>query len=164
MILFSGITEPLLQLQTDPSLFVASAANQMLAHILVFCQSASATGYNGVDDQGDGRTLPSSHGDVVVAVCEYLKQCLVSEDDTHHHKNVQNLRLLTLLLAQVQSPLREKLFQTAAGSLEELAAAGYSQLTVPLMDVIMTAHRYSGSVTLSLTTCRKWDQVSSCQG
>lgn len=116
----------------------------MLAHILVFSQSVSATGCNGVDDQGDGRELPSTHRDVAVAVSEYLKQCLVPGDGAHLHQTVQNLKLLALLLAQVRPPLRDKLFQTAAGSLEDLATAGYSQLTLPLMDVIMAAYRYSG--------------------
>lgn len=116
----------------------------MLAHILVFSQSVSATGCNGVDDQGDGRELPSTHRDVAVAVSEYLKQCLVPGDGAHLHQTVQNLKLLALLLAQVQPPLRDELFQTAAGSLEDLATGGYSQFTLPLMDVIMAAYRYSG--------------------
>lgn len=115
----------------------------MLAHILVFCQSVFASGYNGADDHGDRKELTSIHGDVMAAVSKYLKQFLVPGDDAHLHQTVQNLKLLALLLAQVQPPLRDELFQTAAGSLEDLVTAGHSQLTLPLMDVIMAAYRYS---------------------
>lgn len=138
---FSEILKPLLQLQTDPSLFVISAANQMLAHILVLCQSAVAPGCNSVDDHG--KELTSTHSDVVVAVSDYLKHFLAPADDANLYQTVQNLKLLALLLSQVQPPLRDELFQTAAGTLENLVAAGYSQLTLPLMDVIMAAYRCS---------------------
>lgn len=134
--------KPLLQLQTDPSLFVAYAANQMLAHILVLCQSV-APGHNGGDDHANRKELTSTQSDVVVAVSDHLKHFLVPGDDANLHQSVQNLKLVALLLSQVQSPLREELFQTAAGSLEDLVTAGYSQLTLPLMDVIMAAYRYS---------------------
>lgn len=121
----------------------------MLAHILVFFQSVSSAGCNGVDKKGDGRNHSSVHSDVVVAVSEYLKRSLVPEDNTKIHQSVQTLKLLALLLAQVGPPLQDTLFQTATDSLEELVTAGYSQLTLPLMDVIVTAHRYTGSVTWS---------------
>lgn len=121
----------------------------MLAHILVFFQSVSSAGYNGVDKKGAGRNHSSIHSDVVVAVSEYLKRSLVPEDNTKLHQSVQTLKLLALLLAQVGPPLQDTLFKTAANSLEELVTAGYSQLTLPLMDVIMAAHRYTGSLKLS---------------
>lgn len=124
----------------------------MLADILVFCQSVFAFGCNGVDEHGDRKELTSTHSDIVVAVSDYLKQFLVPGDDSHLHQTVQNLKLLALLLAQVQPPLREELFQTAAGFLEDLATAGYSQLTLPLMDVIMAAYRYSGFQAVQLVT------------
>lgn len=126
----------------------------MLVHILVFCQSVFAAGCNGVDDHGDRKELFSTQGDVVVAVSDYLKQFLVPGDDANLHRTVQNLKLLALLLAQVQPPLQGELFQTAASSLEDLAAAGYSQLTLPLMDVIMAAYRYSGSEAVQQVTFR----------
>lgn len=140
---FSGIIKPLLQLQTDPSLFVASAANQMLADILVVCQSFVAPGCSGVDDNGDGKELKSTHSDILLAVFDYLRRSLVPGDDANLRPPVQNLKLLALLLSHVQPPLRDELFQTAAGSLEDLVTAGYCQLTLPLMDIIMAAYRYS---------------------
>lgn len=161
-------TLPLLQLQTDASLFVASAANQMLAHILLFFQPTSPAGFNGVDKKhGDGKTTRASIADiehsgipmetsqdyttVVTAILEYLKESLVPKENTGLHQSLQILKLLALLLAQARPSLRDKLLQTVAGSLEELATAGYSQLTLPLMDIILAAHR--------LTTSLIWPQT-----
>ncbi|GAA6229619.1 BRCA1-associated ATM activator 1 [Lates japonicus] len=157
----ADFTLPLLQLQTDASLFVASAANQMLAHILLFFQPTSPAGFNGVDKKhGDGKmTRQASIADiehsgipmetsqdytaVVTAISEYLKESLVPKENTGLHQSLQILKLLTLLLAQARPSLRDKLLQTVAGSLEELATAGYSQLTLPLMDIILAAYSSS---------------------
>nr|XP_046227796.1 BRCA1-associated ATM activator 1 isoform X2 [Scatophagus argus] len=136
----SGFTEPLLQLQMDSSLFVASAANQMLAHILHFFQSDSSATRNGVDDKDNGRKQTLIHADVVLAISEYLKQSLVPKESTQLHQSVQILKLLALLLAQAGPPLRDQLLLTVADSLEELVTAGCSQLTLPLMDVILAAY------------------------
>ncbi|XP_051242640.1 BRCA1-associated ATM activator 1 [Dicentrarchus labrax] len=153
----SDFIEPLLQLQTDTSLFVASAANQMLAHILLFFQPVLSAGCNGVDEkeEEDGRTQTSTrdlehpavtmdtaaeYSPVVSAISEYLKESLVPKESTQLHQSLQILKLLTLLLAQAGPPLRDKLLQAVSDSLEELVTAGCSQLTLPLMDVILAAH------------------------
>lgn len=78
---------------------------------------------------------------VVVAISEYLKESLVPKEKTQHHQSVQLLKLLALLLAQARPPLQDTLLQTVTDSLEELVTAGCSQLTLPLMDVILAAHR-----------------------
>lgn len=147
------LTQPLLQLQTDTSLFVASAANQMLAHILLHFQPPLSTECNGIDqkDGNDRRTCASitavtmetsvEYTAVVVAISEYLKESLVPKVKTQHHQSLQLLKLLALLLAQAGPPLQDTLLQTVADSLEELVTAGCSQLTLPLMDVILAAHR-----------------------
>lgn len=145
----SDFVEPLLQLQTDTSLFVTSAANQMLTHILLFCQAASAVGCKGIDgkkeDNDDRRTHDSivtfeSHH-VVMTISEYLKKLLVPKENTQLHQCVQVLKLLALLLARSRPPLKHKLLQAVADSLEELVTAEYSQLTLPLMDVLLSAAR-----------------------
>ncbi|XP_028261952.1 integrator complex assembly factor BRAT1 isoform X2 [Parambassis ranga] len=145
---------PLLQLQTDTSLFVASAANQMLAHILLYCQDASAVGCKGIDgkreDNDDRRTHDSvvtfeSHH-VVMTISEYLKKSLVPKESTQLHQSVQVLKLLALLLAQSRPPLKHKLLQAVGDSLEELVTAEYSQLTLPLMDVLLSAPSNDGHV------------------
>ncbi|XP_031718914.1 integrator complex assembly factor BRAT1 isoform X2 [Anarrhichthys ocellatus] len=140
----SDFIDPLLQLQTDTSLFVASAANQMLAHILLFFQPVSCLGCNGVDkkeeEDDDGRTHTSGeYTAAVTAISEYLKVSLVPKKYTKLRQSLQILKLLALLLAQAGPPLWDKLLHTVADSLEELVTAGCSQLTLPLMDVILAA-------------------------
>lgn len=90
---------------------------------------------------------------VVVAVSEYLKESLVPKENTQLHQSLQILKLLALLLAQARPPLRDTLLRTVADSLEELVTAGYSQLTLPLMDVILAANRYAVSSQNYLTIC-----------
>ncbi|KAM9770157.1 integrator complex assembly factor BRAT1 isoform 1-T1 [Menidia menidia] len=155
----AGFIEQLLHLQTDSSLFVASAANQMLAHVLLLCQNAPSEGLNGVDEE-DNNSTGASITDlkrpaatfktdkdcpaVVVEISEYLKKLLVPKEASQLHQSQRILKLLALLLAQARPPLRERLLLMVADSLEELVTAGYSQLTGPLMDVILAA-RSSGA-------------------
>ncbi|XP_070780725.1 BRCA1-associated ATM activator 1 [Enoplosus armatus] len=158
----SDFIEPLLQLQTDTSLFVASAANQMLAHILLFCQPASSAGSNSIDkkEEDDGKTrafitdlehpaftkqTSPEYTTVVTAITEYLKESLVPKENSKLHQSLQILKLLAPLLAQAGPPLRDKLLQTVADSLEELVTAACSQLMLPLMDVILAAYSSSGT-------------------
>uniref|UniRef100_UPI0037E88896 BRCA1-associated ATM activator 1 n=1 Tax=Semicossyphus pulcher TaxID=241346 RepID=UPI0037E88896 len=154
----ADFTEQLLKLQTDTSLFVASAANQMLAHILLFFQPVSSAECNGVDkkeDKVNGSTHASitdlkqpnisvetraEYSAVVRMISEYLKESLVLKDNTQLRQSLQTLKLLALLLARARPPLRDELLQTVSGSLEELVTAGCSQLTSPLMDVILAAY------------------------
>ncbi|XP_041838583.1 BRCA1-associated ATM activator 1 isoform X2 [Melanotaenia boesemani] len=144
--------EPLLQLQTDASLFVASAANQMLAHILISCQPVSSAGCKGVYYKEDRRTgtdrehltatveTDKDGSAFIMAISEYFKKLLVPKDASQLHHSQQVLKLLALLLAQTSPPLQEKLLLTVTDSLEELVTTNYSQLTLPLMDVILAAH------------------------
>ncbi|XP_034743503.1 BRCA1-associated ATM activator 1 isoform X1 [Etheostoma cragini] len=157
----SDFIASLLQLQTDKSLFVASAANQMLAHILLFFQKVSSAGSNGVNNkEEDERRIHHSvtdlespavpmetceeYGAVVKGISEYLKESLIPKENTKLHQSLQILKLLALLLAQAGPPLRDKLLETVTDSLEELVAAGCSQLTLPLMDVILAANSSCG--------------------
>ena len=149
---------PLLQLQTDKSLFVASAANRMLAHFLLFFQPSLSAGCNGVDKkQGDDKRTQASVADierpgitveisqdystVVTAISEYFKKSLVAKENAQLCQTLQILKVLALLLAQAGPSLRDNLLQTVADSLEELVTAGHSQLTLPLMDVVLAANR-----------------------
>ncbi|XP_071361622.1 BRCA1-associated ATM activator 1 [Trachinotus anak] len=153
---------PLLQLQTDTSLFVASAANQTLAHVLLFFQPVLSAGCNGIGKKhGDDKRTQASITDiersgvtmetsqdytaVVVAISKYLKDSLVPKENTQLHQSVQTLKLLGLLLAQARPPLRDQLLQTVADPLEELVTAGYRQLTLPLMDVVLAAYSRSSA-------------------
>uniref|UniRef100_A0A672GJ45 BRCA1-associated ATM activator 1 n=1 Tax=Salarias fasciatus TaxID=181472 RepID=A0A672GJ45_SALFA len=122
---------PLLQLQTDSSLFVVSAANQMLLHVLLLCQNVSSVECKvkhkkEVDNEG----TQSSISDLERLAVTVEK----SQDLSDLHQTLQSLKLLALLLDRVRPPLRGTLLHTVSDSLEELVAADHSQLTVPLMD------------------------------
>ncbi|XP_060948153.1 BRCA1-associated ATM activator 1 [Limanda limanda] len=137
---------PLLQLQTDSSLFVASAANQALAHTLIFFQP----GCNGKVKRtqtsiADEEPLSQDYSAVLGTISQFLKESLLPKENTRLHQSQQVLKLLALLLARARQPLRDKLLGTVADSLQELVAAGHSQLTLPLMDIILAA--YSSSST-----------------
>nr|XP_040042033.1 BRCA1-associated ATM activator 1 isoform X2 [Gasterosteus aculeatus aculeatus] len=140
----SDFIDPLLQLQTDASLFVASAANQMLAHILLFFQPVPSLGCNGVDkkeeDDDDGtKRASAAYAAALAAISGYLKESLVPKKYTALRQSLQILKLLALLLAAAGPPLCDGLLQTAGDPLEDLVAAGCSQLTLPLMDVLLAA-------------------------
>uniref|UniRef100_A0A672GU99 BRCA1-associated ATM activator 1 n=1 Tax=Salarias fasciatus TaxID=181472 RepID=A0A672GU99_SALFA len=150
----AGSIEPLLQLQTDSSLFVVSAANQMLLHVLLLCQNVSSVECKvkhkkEVDNEGTQSSISDLErlavtveksqdlSDVVAKILEYLKKSLVPKETIQLHQTLQSLKLLALLLDRVRPPLRGTLLHTVSDSLEELVAADHSQLTVPLMDVIV---------------------------
>uniref|UniRef100_A0A8C5DDC7 BRCA1-associated ATM activator 1 n=1 Tax=Gouania willdenowi TaxID=441366 RepID=A0A8C5DDC7_GOUWI len=86
----AGLIEPLLQLQTDTSLFVASAASQILAHILIFYQPSPSLTHNSME-----------------------------KNEALHHAQ-QSLRLLVLLLTRLRPPLRDSLLHAVTDALEEL--------------------------------------------
>ncbi|TNN86044.1 BRCA1-associated ATM activator 1 [Liparis tanakae] len=106
----SGFIGPLLQLQTDASLFVASAANQTLAHVLLSFQ--------------DGERTPSGaeYASVVTAISGHLEVSLVPQKYTELRQSLQVLKLLALVLARAGPPLRDRLLQAVAGALEEKCA------------------------------------------
>ncbi|KAK2817280.1 hypothetical protein Q5P01_025471 [Channa striata] len=149
----SGLIEPLLQLQTDTSLFVVSAANQLLAHILLFFQPPFSAGCNDIGKKDeDEESIPASstvvtletgaeYTAVVIAISNYLKESLVPIGNAQQRQSLQLLKLLALLLDQAGPLLRDTLLQTVADSLEELVKLDHSQLTLPLMNVILAAHR-----------------------
>lgn len=161
---FPEFVKPLLQLQTDSSLFVASAANQMLAHVLLFFQPVSPAGSNGITkkdqyaqqtyggiktpvtlDPDPALTMETNakYTAVVMAISEFLKESLMPKENTRLHQSLQILKLLALLFTQARPPLRDTLLRTVANALEELVMAGYSELTLPLTDVILAANRYT---------------------
>uniref|UniRef100_A0A3P9M847 BRCA1-associated ATM activator 1 n=1 Tax=Oryzias latipes TaxID=8090 RepID=A0A3P9M847_ORYLA len=144
--------KPLLQLQTDTSLFVASAAGQMLAHVLMLSHPL-LSGFNGkeVDDKSSSSSITGSMrpavieadqdvAAVVTEILEYLKTRMLPKESSQLHQSQQILKLLALILSQAGPSLRDKLLLFVRESLEELVASNYSQLTRPLMDVILAAY------------------------
>ncbi|XP_056136413.1 BRCA1-associated ATM activator 1 [Lampris incognitus] len=164
------LMKPLLQLQTDTSLFVASASNQLLGHIPVFYQPFSSEEQNGMEDERKNKerihgctqdpvtvganvkqpalaveTTHDEYAAVTLAILEHVKVSLVLGESTHLHQSLQSLRLLILILAQAGPPLRSRVIRTVFDSLEELVTAGHSQLSPLLMDVLLTAYSSSDS-------------------
>lgn len=80
---------------------------------------------------------------VITAISEHLQESLVPKEKTQLRQSLQSLKLLALLLAQATPPVRDVLIGTVSGSLQGLVKAGYSQLTLPLMEVILAANRYA---------------------
>ncbi|XP_047221733.1 BRCA1-associated ATM activator 1 isoform X1 [Girardinichthys multiradiatus] len=141
----AGLIEPLLHLQTDSSLFVASAANQMLAHVLLLCESLSSVGCNGTKERDLEQNSLSMETNqncsgVITKALEYLNKCLVLKETSQLSQSQQILKLLTQFLVQVRTPLLEKLLLTVIDSVEELVTKSCSQLTLPLMDVVLAAN------------------------
>ncbi|CAL8331944.1 unnamed protein product [Merluccius merluccius] len=155
----TDLTKVLLQLQTDTSLFVAAAANDVLAHILV---NQSLLSEKCVDTKGKENssvretvtveadiqrlalTLGTSHdyATVTMAILEHVKVSLVSKESKERHQTLQTLRLLILIFGQARAPLLGVLLKTVSEPLEALVAEGDGLLTLPLMDVLLTACRY----------------------
>uniref|UniRef100_A0A8C6M765 BRCA1-associated ATM activator 1 n=1 Tax=Nothobranchius furzeri TaxID=105023 RepID=A0A8C6M765_NOTFU len=135
----ADLIEPLLHLHTDTSLFVASAANHMLAHILLFCQSENS------QNNSKHLTVPvetkQNYSTVTVKLCEYLKKSLVLDGTSALFQSHQALKVLALLLSRAGPDLRDRLLLTVSDSLEELVTTNCSQLTRSLMDVVQAAHR-----------------------
>lgn len=156
----SELMDHLLQLQTDPSLFVASSANQLLAHILLFYQpEPSITNgkhhaheveyqkYNGV-----GPTVSSTeYNTAVMAICVYLKEFIPSKEQKNLQHGARLLKLVAQILSEASPPLCDQLFEAVCGSLEDLVTAEYSQLTLPLMEVILAVHRSISQVGQSVS-------------
>nr|XP_061779036.1 BRCA1-associated ATM activator 1-like [Nerophis lumbriciformis] len=127
----SDSTKPLLQLQRDASLFVASAASQLLAHILLTYQETL--------HEEDGST-ESQYTHVIQQTTDYMKASLPPEDRTQIAPSLQVLQLLAMILNRAGPPLRDQLLQAVSGSLEDVVEVGYSQLTPALMDIIMSVY------------------------
>lgn len=116
-------------------------------------QPVSAAGANSEDKKDDkvnGSTSSfnvdvqqpaAEHTAVVKVISEYLRESLVPKDNAKLHQSLQTLKLLALLLSKAELPLRDELLQTVTVSLEEVVTAGCSQLTLPLMNVLLAAHR-----------------------
>uniref|UniRef100_A0A3B3TST0 BRCA1 associated ATM activator 1 n=1 Tax=Poecilia latipinna TaxID=48699 RepID=A0A3B3TST0_9TELE len=141
----ADLIEPLLQLQTDSSLFVASAANQTLAQVLLLCQSPSSVGHNGsknrdLEHNSASMETTQNYSGIITKVSDYLNKSVVLKEISQLPGSQQILRLLALLLVRVGPPLRDTLLLAVINSLEELVTTSCSQLTVPLLDVILAAN------------------------
>uniref|UniRef100_A0A3B3TSR8 BRCA1 associated ATM activator 1 n=1 Tax=Poecilia latipinna TaxID=48699 RepID=A0A3B3TSR8_9TELE len=84
----ADLIEPLLQLQTDSSLFVASAANQTLAQVLLLCQSPSSVGHNGsknrdLEHNSASMETTQNYSGIITKVSDYLNKSVVLKEISH---------------------------------------------------------------------------------
>ncbi|KAG7491969.1 hypothetical protein MATL_G00009510 [Megalops atlanticus] len=139
----NGLTEVILNLQTDKSLFVASAANKLLAHILNFgeviamCPKGNKTELSGVHKDGIGRECPE-WTDGTMEIVRHLGDSLMSGVP---FRIDQSLKLVALSLAHCQPHVREMLWQKTEGAIEVLLGNGQSSLTKLFMEVLQAAAR-----------------------
>ncbi|KAG9349815.1 hypothetical protein JZ751_026168 [Albula glossodonta] len=142
-----GLIKVVLRLQTDKSLFVASAANQLLAHILNFGELTARC----TSPENGGKTEPSvlhkdSRGwpecpewdDGIVEVIKHVEESLVSGIPLH---TCQSLKLVALSLTHCQPHVREMLWQSTVVATEVLLGNGLSSLTQQFMEVLQAAAR-----------------------
>ncbi|CAB1344108.1 unnamed protein product [Coregonus sp. 'balchen'] len=146
----AGLTKPLLQLQIDPSLFVASAANHLLARLLTFKQPATTSHTT----QGNGLTVPPNTEEEELAVTmatspgsgrsvtmEILKHLESSLESDSHTQVLQGLRLLALTLPELEAPLWGSVIRRVLRPLEGLVLEGRGGgVTQPLMDVLLATY------------------------
>ncbi|XP_077380559.1 integrator complex assembly factor BRAT1 isoform X2 [Festucalex cinctus] len=132
----SGFIKPLLQLQSDPSMFVASAANHLLAHILLSIQP---------EEERASTESGAEHHHVFLQTYDHIKESLVPKEGELAAGSLQVLKMLALILDQARRPLRDQLLNAIATSLEELVEAGYSHLTPALIDVIMAGYSHDSN-------------------
>ncbi|KAJ8364032.1 hypothetical protein SKAU_G00128630 [Synaphobranchus kaupii] len=141
----NGLIKVVLHLQTDKSLFVASAANQLLAHILTFSEpttTCTCLKNGGKTDLSEVRTdrgaecLAWAGG--VAEVMKHVQDSLVSSVPFHA---CQSLKLVALSLAHCQPHVREMLWQRTEGAVEVLLGNDQSSLTPLFTEVLQAAAR-----------------------
>ncbi|XP_076145887.1 integrator complex assembly factor BRAT1 isoform X1 [Alosa pseudoharengus] len=132
-----GLTKLILQLQRDKSLFVAAAANQLLAHILNFPHPPMTEQQQQGTAQENGSSGPECNTATVTAeIVGHVGEALVSQE---HFRVLQALRLLALSLPGCGAPLLGSVWRGALGPLEGLLEAGMNKLSLPIMEVLQAA-------------------------
>ncbi|XP_035253380.1 BRCA1-associated ATM activator 1 isoform X1 [Anguilla anguilla] len=142
----NGLIKVVLQLQVDKSLFVASAANQLLAHILNFSELRSTCTSLGNGSRTDLREVYEDRlaaecpewADGIVEIMKHVEDSLMS---TVPFRTRQSLKLVALSLAHCQPRVREMLWQRTERAVEVLLGNGQSSLTQLFMEVLQAAAR-----------------------
>ncbi|XP_031417741.1 BRCA1-associated ATM activator 1 isoform X2 [Clupea harengus] len=128
----NALTKLILQSQCEKSLFVAAAANQLLAQILNFHHPPITAEQTA---QENGHSSP----EWITVTTEIVGQvggALVSQE---HFRVLQALRLLALSLPGCRAPLLGSVWRVALGPLEVLVEAQTNNLSLPVMEVLQAA-------------------------
>ncbi|XP_062399716.1 BRCA1-associated ATM activator 1 [Sardina pilchardus] len=133
-----GLTKLILQSQCDKSLFVAAAANQLLAHILNFPHPPMTEQQQQQETaQENGNSGPECNTAAVTAeIVGHIGEALASQE---HFRVLQALRVLALSLPGCGAPLLGSVWGGALGPLEVLLEAGMNKLSLPIMEVLQAA-------------------------
>ncbi|KAK6475999.1 BRCA1-associated ATM activator 1 isoform X1 [Huso huso] len=118
----------ILKLQRDSSLFVASAANQLLAHILTFPKHQEAS----------PSSMYSEWTECVKEIARHVEDSLESGIPQHVQ---QSLKLVTLALGNCQPVVMEMLWQKVGGHMESLLEKDPTNMAQRLMELLLTASR-----------------------
>ncbi|XP_066546437.1 integrator complex assembly factor BRAT1 isoform X2 [Amia ocellicauda] len=125
-----GYTAVVLDLQTDMSLFVAAAANQLLAQILISTPSlpGHASPENGIGGVEDG----------TVEIVRHVGEALCSEDPL---RSGQVLRLVGLTVGRCPQQVTEMLWQRMQAATERMMGNSQHSVQQPLLDALLAVAR-----------------------
>ncbi|KAK1164775.1 BRCA1-associated ATM activator 1 isoform X2 [Acipenser oxyrinchus oxyrinchus] len=127
-ILKHELIEVILKLQRDSSLFVASAANQLLAHILTFPKHQEAS----------PGCMYSEWTECVKEIARHVEDSLESGIPQHIQ---QSLKLVTLALGNCQPVVMEMLWQKVGGPMESLLEKDPTNMAQRLLELLLAASR-----------------------
>uniref|UniRef100_A0A8D0G8C2 BRCA1 associated ATM activator 1 n=1 Tax=Sphenodon punctatus TaxID=8508 RepID=A0A8D0G8C2_SPHPU len=142
----SGAIDVILTLQGDPSLFVASAANRLLVHMLLFSVQSEMPRSLSIKDCD----WPASAQMIVVHVEGSLKSSSAS-------RIKQSLNLLTTVFDRSQDERTEALWLWVAGPIEALLEKEPVQAGHSLVDLFLSMAR---SPVFSHPECSLWTLVT----
>nr|XP_034987986.1 BRCA1-associated ATM activator 1 [Zootoca vivipara]XP_034987987.1 BRCA1-associated ATM activator 1 [Zootoca vivipara] len=142
----SGSLDVIFALQGDPSLFVASGANRLLARVLIFSvQSEPSRLLSSVDSD-----WPACTRMIVARVEESFKSHSAS-------RAKHSLQLLTTLFEHNQDAWTELLWSRLAGTVESLLAEELPQVGHQLVDLFLSMAR---SPAFGCPECSLWKLVA----
>ncbi|KAJ8284109.1 hypothetical protein COCON_G00029590 [Conger conger] len=141
-----GLIKVVLHLQTDKSLFVASAANQLLAHILNFSERTTTCISLENGSKSDPSEMQKDQGTTECpewtdGIMEIMKHVEESLSSSVSFRACQSLKLVAWSLAHCQPHVREMLWQRTEGAVEMLLGNEQSSLTQLFMEVLQAAAR-----------------------
>ncbi|MBN3322548.1 BRAT1 protein, partial [Atractosteus spatula] len=145
-IIMNDFTKMILNLQIDRSLFVASAANQLVAHILNFPKKVPAHSssdnsdiwQNSVACECNTYAEQTEWANCTIKIAQHVGDALHSDISFHTH---QSLKLLTLALVHCQPQVMEVLWQKTEAAIKTRMGNGQIVMEQPFLEVLLTASR-----------------------
>ncbi|XP_048870309.1 BRCA1-associated ATM activator 1 isoform X2 [Brienomyrus brachyistius] len=139
----NGFIKVILHLQLDRSLFVASAANRLLAGILSFPGLSDRLPLTGegttIDQRGERKDcdLPV-YTDGIMEIVQHVEDSLTSGNPMHIQRS---LNLIASSLAKCPAHVRDTFWQGTVGTLEALKGNDGNSLIQPFLETLHVASR-----------------------